>query len=60
MKAVMRFGSKGKLIPRFVGPYENLHRVGEVAYEFALPMELDSVHLFFHVIILKKCLGYPY
>ena len=44
MKGVMRFGRKGKLSPRYVGPYEILQRVGEVAYELALLAELSSVH----------------
>ena len=55
----MRFGRKGKLSPRYVRPYEILHRVGEVAYELALPAELDFVHPIFHVFMLKKCLGDP-
>ncbi|XP_069154571.1 uncharacterized protein [Solanum lycopersicum] len=59
MKGVMRFGRKGKLSPRYVGPYEILQRVGEVAYELALPAELDSVHLAFHVYMLKRCLVDP-
>ena len=44
MNGVMRFGRKGKLSPRYVGPYEILQRVGEVAYELALLAELSSVH----------------
>ncbi|XP_069143488.1 uncharacterized protein [Solanum lycopersicum] len=44
---------------RYVGPYEILQRVGEVAYELALPAELASVHPVFHVSMLKKCLGDP-
>ncbi|XP_069144526.1 uncharacterized protein [Solanum lycopersicum] len=40
MKGVMRFGRKEKLSPRYVGPYEILQRMGEVAYELALPAEL--------------------
>ena len=44
MKGVMRFGRKVKLSPRYVGPYEILQRVGEVAYELALLAELSSVH----------------
>ena len=59
MKEVMRFGRKGKLSPRYVCPYEILQRVGEKAYEFTLSAELSSVHLLFHVSILKKFLGDP-
>ncbi|XP_069143422.1 uncharacterized protein [Solanum lycopersicum] len=59
MKGVMRFGRKGKLSLMYVGPYEILQRVGEVAYELALPTELSSVHPDFYVSILKKCLGDP-
>ena len=44
MKGVIRFGSKGKLSLRYVGPYEILKCVGEVAYELVLPVELLSVH----------------
>ena len=55
----MRFGRKGKLSPRYVGPYEILNLVGDVAYELALPVELDYVHPVFHVSMLKKCLGDP-
>ncbi|XP_069145571.1 uncharacterized protein [Solanum lycopersicum] len=57
VKGVMRFGKNGKLSPRYVVKYEILQCVGEVAYELALPMELASVHPFFHVSMLKKCLG---
>ena len=59
MKGVIRFGRKGKLSPRYVGPYEILHHVGEEAYELAFPVELDSVPPIFHVSMLKKCLSYP-
>ena len=59
MKKVMRFGKKGKLSPRYVGPYEVLQRVGKVAYELRLPSELASVHPVFHVSMLKKCIGDP-
>ena len=44
MKGVMRFGKKGKLSPRNVGPYKILKRVGKVAYELELPAELAAVH----------------
>ena len=55
----MRFGRKGKLSPRYVGPYDILHRVGEVAFELALPTKLASLHPVFHVSMLKKVLGDP-
>ena len=54
MKGVMRFGKKGKLSPRFIGPFEILVRVGKVAYKLALPPSLASVHNVFHVSMLKK------
>ncbi|XP_069144351.1 uncharacterized protein [Solanum lycopersicum] len=59
MKGVMRFGRKGKLSSRHVGPYVIVQRVGEVEYEFALLVDLASVHPVFHVSMLKKCLGDP-
>ena len=59
MKGVVRFGKKGKLSPRYVGPYEILQRVGKVAYELKLPSKLASVHPLIHVSMLKKCIGDP-
>ncbi|XP_070010836.1 uncharacterized protein [Nicotiana sylvestris] len=59
MKGVMRFGKKEKLIPRFIGPFEILDRVGEVVYRLALPLSLSVVHLVFHVSMLRKYHGYP-
>ena len=53
-KGVMRFGKKGKLSPRFIGPFEVLERRGEVAYELALPPELSQVHPVFHVSMLRR------
>ncbi|GJX56849.1 hypothetical protein Tco_0286746 [Tanacetum coccineum] len=53
-KGVVRFGKKGKLAPRFVGPFEILKRIGPVAYRAE---ELSSVHDTFHVSNLKKCLA---
>ena len=44
MKGVVRFGKKGKLSPRYVGPYKILKRVGKVAYELEFPAELAVVH----------------
>ncbi|GJY63271.1 hypothetical protein Tco_0464731 [Tanacetum coccineum] len=55
-KGVMRFGKKGKLAPRYVGPFKILERIGLVAYMLRLPEELSSVHDTFHVSNLKKCL----
>ncbi|GJR39537.1 reverse transcriptase domain-containing protein [Tanacetum coccineum] len=54
-KGVVRFGKKGKLAPRFVGPFEILERIGSVAYRLKLPEELSG-HDTFHVSNLKKCL----
>ncbi|WMV49795.1 hypothetical protein MTR67_043180 [Solanum verrucosum] len=59
MKGVMWFGKKGKLSPRYVGPYRISKRIGKVAYELELPQELATVHLVFHVSMLKKCMGDP-
>src|SRR5688572_23084825 len=57
MKGVMRFGKKGKLSPRYIGPYKILKRVGSVAYEVELPNELARVHPVFHVSMLRKFIG---
>ena len=48
-KGVMRFGRKGKLSPRYIGPFPIFERVGEVAYRLSLPAELAGVHSVFHV-----------
>ncbi|GJW37003.1 hypothetical protein Tco_0059923 [Tanacetum coccineum] len=56
-KGVAHFGKKGKLAPRYVGPFEILERIGLVAYRLRLSEELNSVHDTFHVSNLKKCLG---
>ena len=45
---------KGKLSPRYIGPFEILQRIGEVAYRLALPPQLSGVHNVFHVSLLKK------
>ncbi|XP_055803428.1 uncharacterized protein LOC129872469 [Solanum dulcamara] len=54
MKGVMQFGRKGKLNYQFIGPFEILARVGEVAYKLALPPSLLAVHNVFHVFMLRK------
>ncbi|GKC36694.1 putative reverse transcriptase domain-containing protein [Tanacetum coccineum] len=56
-KRVVRFGRKGKLAPRYVGPFEIIKRVGLVAYRLRLPQELSIIHDTFHVSNLKKCLA---
>ncbi|GKA16554.1 hypothetical protein Tco_0696301 [Tanacetum coccineum] len=54
-KGVVRFGKRGKLNPRYVGPFKVLEKVGEVAYKLELPEELIRVHNTLHVSHLKKC-----
>ena len=53
-KKVMRFGKKGKLSPRFIGPYEVIEKVGQVAYRLALPPDLEKIHDVFHVSMLRR------
>ncbi|KAI3778451.1 hypothetical protein L2E82_07749 [Cichorium intybus] len=54
-KGVIRFRKRGKLGPRFIGPYKVIARVGEVAYRLELPVELSLIHDTFHVSQLRKC-----
>ncbi|GJW03876.1 hypothetical protein Tco_1562732 [Tanacetum coccineum] len=58
-KGVVRFEKKGKLVPRFVGPFEIIEKVGPVAYRLDLPEEFNGVHDTFHVSNLKMCLADP-
>ncbi|KAJ8750345.1 hypothetical protein K2173_014260 [Erythroxylum novogranatense] len=53
-KGVLRFGKKGKLSPRYVGPYEIFERIGSLAYRLALPPELSQIHDVFHVSMLRR------
>nr|GEX29582.1 reverse transcriptase domain-containing protein [Tanacetum cinerariifolium] len=54
-KGVVRFGKRGKLNPRYVGPFKVLEKIGKVSYKLELPEELSRVHNTFHVSNLKKC-----
>ncbi|KAF5824178.1 putative nucleotidyltransferase, Ribonuclease H [Helianthus annuus] len=56
-KGVVRFGKRGKLNPRYIGPFEITEKIGKVAYRLNLPEELSTVHNVFHVSNLKKCLS---
>ncbi|GJR95473.1 putative reverse transcriptase domain-containing protein [Tanacetum coccineum] len=56
-KGVVRFGKRGKLNPRYVGPFKVTKRVRTVAYKLELPQQLSRVHNIFHVSNLKKCLS---
>jgi hypothetical protein len=58
-KGVQRFGVKGKLAPRYIGPYEVTKKFGMVAYRIRLPEQLSAVHDVFHVSQLKKCEQVP-
>ena len=53
-RRVVRFGKQGKLLPRFIGPFEILERVGIVAYRLALPLGMSGVHEVFHISMLQK------
>jgi hypothetical protein len=58
-KGVQRFGIKGKLAPRYIGPYEIKEICGPVAYQLKLPPHMSVVHDVFHVSQLRKCVRLP-
>jgi hypothetical protein len=59
MRGLRRFKVRGKLTPRFIGPFKILEKRGEIAYQLELPPQLSDVHDVFHVSQLKKCLRVP-
>ena len=58
-KGFQRFGIKGKLAPRYIGPYEIIEECGPVAYRLRHPSQLAAIHNVFHVSQLKKCVRVP-
>ena len=58
-KGIQRFGIKGKLVPRYIGPFEILEICGQVAYQLQLPSRLAAIHDVFHISQLKKCVRIP-
>ena len=58
-KGVVRFGKRGKLSPRYIGPFEIVERIGPVAYRLDLPDELFRVHNVFHISMLHKYISDP-
>ncbi|GKE91322.1 hypothetical protein Tco_1572417, partial [Tanacetum coccineum] len=56
-KGVIRFGKRGKLNPRYIGPFKIIAKVGTVTYRLELPEQFSRVHSTFHVSNLKKCLS---
>jgi hypothetical protein len=59
MRGIRRFTVRGKLAPRYIGPFKVLEQKGKVAYRLELPPNLLGVHDVFHVSQLKKCLRVP-
>ena len=59
LRELCRFKVKGKLVPRYIGPFRVSAKCGEVAYQLELPPKLEVVHNMFHISQLKKCLRVP-
>ena len=58
-RGVVKFGKRGKLSSRFIGPFKILERIGTVAYQLALPPRISGVHELFHVSMLRKYTSAP-
>ena len=58
-KGILRFGKRGKFSPRYIGPYEIVDKVGEVAYRLRLPLELANILDVFHISMLRKHIADP-
>ncbi|GKG26584.1 hypothetical protein Tco_0402287, partial [Tanacetum coccineum] len=56
-KGVIRFGKRGKINPRYIGPFQIIAKVGTVSYRLELPEKLSRVHSTFHVLKLKKSMA---
>ena len=59
IRGTRRFQVRGKLAPRYIGPFKILKKVGAVAYRLKIPEEMSDIHNVFHVSQLKKCLRVP-
>ena len=59
MKGIMRFGKKGKLSPRYIGPFSVIERIGDVSYRLDLPTSMSQIHNVFHVSMLRKYIANP-
>ena len=59
IRGTRRFLVRGKLAPRYIGPFKILKKVGAVAYRLEIPEEMSDIHNVFHVSQLKKCLRVP-
>ena len=58
-RGVVRFGLRGKLNPRYIGPFEVLQRIGDVAYRIALAPELSNINNTFHMSVLRQYMPDP-